>query len=150
MDFQNLRKSTFLETTYFYYEHWASTNLPWGHMRTHKKMGPIGSAAFTFIGYKKNLVFFNWKRTFFINSFLNYIKIQGNFIRETKIGVYFEKLIIFKFERGWGDFMSFFLVHSFLLYYTFLYTSETNDFRRGERGGTILQDNIYPSFINIL
>ena len=36
-----------LETNYCNLEH------PWGHARSHKKMGPISFAVFTFIGYKQ-------------------------------------------------------------------------------------------------
>ena len=30
----------------------TSINLPWGHARSHKNVGPIGLAVLTFIGYK--------------------------------------------------------------------------------------------------
>ena len=32
---------------------WSSINLPWGPARSHKKVGPIGSAVLTFIGHKQ-------------------------------------------------------------------------------------------------
>ena len=42
---------------------WMSINFPWGHVRSHKNSGPIGSAVFTFIGYKQTdsqvLIYFN-------------------------------------------------------------------------------------------
>ena len=30
-----------------------STNLPWGHSRSHTKLSPFGLAVLTFIGYKQ-------------------------------------------------------------------------------------------------
>ena len=129
MDFQNLTKINIFGDNLFLL--WALSILPWDHMRTHKKIGPERFCRFYVYWIpKKNLVFFIWKRTFFINSFLNYFKIQGNFIRKTKTGVYFEELIIFKFEKGGGV-----ISCLFSLFTPSFYTSETKDFREGRGGG---------------
>ena len=49
-DFQNFQKKNFDGGKFL--KIWSSLNLPWGHARSHKKVGPIGSAVLTFIRYK--------------------------------------------------------------------------------------------------
>ena len=52
VDFQNLMKIEFCQRLFFAIL--TIHNLPWGHVRSHKKnLCPIGSAVLTFIGYKQ-------------------------------------------------------------------------------------------------
>jgi len=49
--FQHLIKIKFVGGKFLKF--WSSINLPWGHVKSHKKLGPIGSPVLTFIGYKQ-------------------------------------------------------------------------------------------------
>ncbi len=51
VDFQNYQKSNIVRSKFKKIQSYK--NLPWGHVRSHKKLGPIGSVVLTFIGYKQ-------------------------------------------------------------------------------------------------
>jgi len=51
VDFQNFQRSNFDGDKYLKFL--SFINLPCGHVMSHKKFGPIGSAVLMFIGYKQ-------------------------------------------------------------------------------------------------
>ena len=50
VDFQNFQKSNFARGKFLKIR--LAINLPWGNAKSHEKLGPIGLAVLTFIGYK--------------------------------------------------------------------------------------------------
>ena len=95
VDFQNLMKIEFCQRLFFAIL--TIHNLPWGHVRSHKKnLCPIGSAVLTFIRYKQKDVCGFHKKIF--GDFQKVSKFNEN--RILLEAILFEILIIQKHSQG--------------------------------------------------